>query len=120
MDQDTETTADDTEAVWVSVGPSISAHKARLGQELGAGFTVVDMLSGERPPTGTTRIAVLGTPELPGGQILTRPRRRDTVVLVGTGAPHRGGPQPSVLVDLVDTIRTLLRPVDPLMSRLAG
>jgi hypothetical protein len=112
-------TRDDDE-VWVSVGPSISAHKSGLHRELGRGFTVVDMLSGDRPPAGRTRIAVLGTSELPGGQILIRPRRRDTVVLVGTGARRNGHPPATVMADLIDTIRGLASASEPGFGRLAS
>lgn len=78
-----------TDEVWVSIGPSFSAHKQDLQDALGAGFAVNEMLAPRTERPLGVWIAVLGTSELPTGEILAQRRSPNGhMLLVGTGAPR--------------------------------
>jgi len=84
---DPTTPASEHHPVRVAVGPSLSAHVAEIQAALGGGFEVTDVLAAPRSGPGDTDIAVLGTNELPTGEVLIQAREKITVILIGLCNP---------------------------------
>lgn len=99
--------------VRVAVGPSLSSHVDEIQAALGDGYRVTDVLTAPRSGPEDTDIAVLGTNELPTGEVVVQVRDRIGVILIGLCNPL----DPGADVGLVTT--ALVAAVLGLASRLA-
>jgi hypothetical protein len=81
------TPASEHHLVRVAVGPSLSAHVAEIQAALGGAYEVTDVLAAPRSGPEDTDIAVLGTHELPTGEVLVHAREKIAVILVGLCNP---------------------------------
>jgi hypothetical protein len=99
----------------VALGPSLAYQTDALQQTLGADYHVVGFLD-EPWPDGTSSgdIAILGTPELPDGQVLVQEHGPHGMIIIGmTYTRGRSTPPSPLPSDVLAAIRALTARLQP-------
>jgi hypothetical protein len=93
------------EVTRVIVGPSVTLWRDTLQERLGDRYLVKDMLFDAGGCSCSQAVTILGTPEIPLGDIQVYRHRAGAVVLYGIAAPrHLGGSDTQAIEPLMERL----------------
>lgn len=92
----------------VTLGPSLSHWRQDLQRLLGQEWVVGELISGHAPPEAED-VVVLGTSELPAGEIEPGRTARPVSLLIGTGPPALSDAGAEPFRQAVDRLAAALR-----------